>query len=474
MIKALSFYQSGMNPVAIKELRQTVKGSSQVIILNIVLVILVLAAMVYRAQSGFSPDRQGGSSLFYSIISLLGFVCSVVLPLIMYFRTGSERNSEDPDLMYLTNMTPIQIILGKYAVTVCTQVFYISLCLPFIAFSYLLKGIDVYSMAQSVGSLFLFSFLMVQAGIYFGSIPMNKSSRLRVSILFVIFFLIFGSNIFSGLLMYGIVSGSGPIFSTANYSLYLLTLAYFSGLFFVLNIAILLPPSSNRPLAPRIFLSATWLIGLFYVFFVNKSFLNTWSGNFYVMGLLSLIIATGSGDSINSRIRRQIPKSPSLKTIAFLFYNTSAGGILWSVLIIVLSLLANIFISYRNFAGPISVAIAVFAYSQVFFLITRTSDSPRFRRMSSILTFIAIAVVSAVFSFLSAIHGELELLVISPLGGLVDDDNAMVSIILFGSVALIAFLINMRTYQATVKDFFSNNRTITSPSLASDGDEQQQ
>ena len=71
-------------------------------------------------------------------LTCLGFV-----PLYAGVRLSLERNDANIDLLFVTTITPGAIIRGKYLTAMALTLLIFSACMPFITFTYLLRGIDL-------------------------------------------------------------------------------------------------------------------------------------------------------------------------------------------------------------------------------------------------------------------------------------------------------------------------------------------
>ncbi|MDE0043340.1 MAG: hypothetical protein OXT74_14975, partial [Candidatus Poribacteria bacterium] len=74
---------------------------------------------------------------------------------------ATERSVENVDLLFITNLRPWSIIWGKFLAALALTVLLYSAGMPFISFTYLLRGIDL----LSIFSLMAINFIVVAAGI---------------------------------------------------------------------------------------------------------------------------------------------------------------------------------------------------------------------------------------------------------------------------------------------------------------------
>ncbi|MBN2841812.1 MAG: hypothetical protein JXM68_01910 [Sedimentisphaerales bacterium] len=424
-----------LNPILVKELRQSVKGRGTVIIMNLVMVILLGAMLISQGNVDVLSDRAG--MMIFSIISgLLSLVCYLIIPLVLYARTSGERTLEDQDLMYITNMNPRQIILGKYATGLSLLLFYICLALPFMAFSYMFKGIDLLTILISVGSLLATSFTVVQLAVMLGAIPMKKGIGSRIGgMIFLLFF--FGRGL-AYPIMYatGGISPTGVSWGGMMTGKTILGLGLFVLMFnipiFLLNIAILCPATTDRARTLRLYLSGLWLLVLTITYFV-PDLAASWFIYFLLLSLFSLLTSLAGRDEIGIRLRRLIPQNDFRRNIAFLLFGGSAGGIIWSLLLAAVTVGAAMVCSFtqRNLGsllgGDISgklltSGLMISGYCLLTYFISRKIRMLKSYNVVPIAAFVFMMVLSLVVTIAREVVRDLPdiWLYISPLGSFAD------------------------------------------------------
>ncbi len=138
--------------------------------------------------------------------------------------------------------------------------------------------------------------------------------------------------------------------------------------------ALISPPSANRALRGRLFLVCAWLILGVVCLALTCSFLKTgghhgplalWVGGSVLLFCLQFLISINERDSWGPRVTRTIPRNRLLRTLAFLFYSGSAGGVLLSVACIGLTLLVcwywRFLFPYFSFANDLDDVLRIFA-----------------------------------------------------------------------------------------------------------------
>ena len=339
---------SRMNPIVVKELRQTSRGKFLIVILLgfLFLQLTVTGVVSFFTTSATSP----GPTLFMSLFGVLTTASGLLIPAYAGFRLAQERADANVDLLFSTALKPASIIWGKTLSSAIIATLIYSVCMPFIVMTYLLRGIDLPSAFLLTAISYFIVLLTTQGGILIGCMPANRVVKGIVGLfaLFTIFmslvngmgFFVF-QNLFSGSdLMTQLMSQRGL---WTAFGLFALCIILGIG-FFLLSTAFISPASSNRAFIPRVYLTAVWLFSLAVV--VVWSEIVGWTdpiiGWMTAMVLVfgwALGISVSERDRVGLRVRQKIPLSGVGRVFAFLFYSGSTGGFIWSSIGVVLTLL---------------------------------------------------------------------------------------------------------------------------------------
>ena len=103
------------NAVLVKDLRQAARNWS------VTGAVLLMMAIFFIVSLGFllTDEMAGrgnylGAQLFASIAGVMMAVTFIFLPIYVGIRSMTERASASADLLYITTMSPAQIIVGKF------------------------------------------------------------------------------------------------------------------------------------------------------------------------------------------------------------------------------------------------------------------------------------------------------------------------------------------------------------------------
>jgi hypothetical protein len=333
------------NPVVIKELRQGVRSWTVTGMLLLFLVVLFIASLGFLVTQSFdvSPNMGLGGSMFSTFVMILAGASVFFIPLYTGVRVAVERVEHNQDLLYVTSLSPSRIIFGKFLCSAYIAVLFFSACMPFMAFTNLLRGVDL----PTVFLILFFLFLVVCAAnmiaIFFACLPVSRPFK----VLFVIYgifqaFGIMGSLV--GISFEIMRSGVGAMMAGRDFWIGVTTAVgvglLVMGLFFVLSVALIAPPSANRALPVRIYLTVAWLFGgVLSVWWAVKTgepqILGAWVLPTFVVMVVALLVVISNNDELSLRVRRTIPQSRFQRFLAFFFYNGAAGGLVWVTTILV-------------------------------------------------------------------------------------------------------------------------------------------
>jgi hypothetical protein len=341
-----------MNPIVIKELRQAVRSWAVTGMLMLFLVVLFGATVIFLIQTSleFSSNMEVGSGAFLTFMTILTGASILFIPLYTGIRMAAERQENNNDLLYISTLSPLRIIGGKFICGAYITLLFFSACMPFMAFTNLLRGVDLPTVFFLLAYLFVVVCAVNQLAIFVACLPMGRPFKVLLALgEFVISFWIIGGVVFSSSEM--VRSGIGSMMADSTFWITAASIAGFivmvAGLFFVLSVALISPPSANRAVLPRMYITMMWLIGgvaavvwahrerqldSIFVWMVLSTFL-----------LIATLVATVSNnDQLSRRVQNRIPKFRPLRALAFLFFNGAAGGLLWVGTLTILTYLVAI------------------------------------------------------------------------------------------------------------------------------------
>ncbi len=176
-----------LNPILVKETRQALKSRQFVVTFCLVLVaswiwtILGLAILGprvhYAAHAG---------DMFYGYYAILTFPLALIVPFFAYRSLAAEQEDNTYELMSITTLSPRQIIAGKLASAVIQMLVYFSAVAPCLAFTYVLRGIDIITIGVLLYYAFFGSIGLSLVGLFAATITTVRYVQVLISVLVIL------------------------------------------------------------------------------------------------------------------------------------------------------------------------------------------------------------------------------------------------------------------------------------------------
>lgn len=174
------------NPILVKETRQALKSSQFTI--TFVLVLAACWIVTIGVVASIGPrvfySAEGGTLLawYYAVLAL---PLLVVVPLSAFRSLTAEREDNTYDLLSITTLKPRQIITGKLGSAIAQMAVYFSVIAPCLAFTYLLRGVDLPTIATLLLFTFFWSLGLCMVGILLATLTMQRFAQVFILVGFV-------------------------------------------------------------------------------------------------------------------------------------------------------------------------------------------------------------------------------------------------------------------------------------------------
>lgn len=136
-----------LNPILVKEARQALKSRQFIATFLLLLGVSWLASMLTIIAVSGENLSTSGKKLFWWYALVLSVAIFIVVPFTAFRSLQTERDQHTYEVLSVTTLKPRQILLGKLGSALVQMFIYYSALTPFIAFTYLLRGIDVPTIA---------------------------------------------------------------------------------------------------------------------------------------------------------------------------------------------------------------------------------------------------------------------------------------------------------------------------------------
>jgi len=356
--RLLNLRQWELNPVVVKELRQAVRSWAVTGMLMFFLVVLFGAMVIFLVNQSIDirENTQAGADIFSVFLVILAVASMLFIPLYVGVRMVAERQENNADLLYISTLSPLEIIFGKFVCGAYVIVLFFSACMPFLAFTNLLRGVDLPTIFLIMAFLFGAVCAANMLAIFIACLPVSRIFKLLLGLgqLIVSVYLV-GAAVAISFEMMRLGAGSmmGAVGFWETAATVACIVAMVGGLLFVLSVALISPPSANRSLLVRIYVTMIWLLsGALTVYWVwrssNASVIFAWCDISTVLLVAALAMTISDGDQLSLRVRRSVPKSRLPRVFAFPFFNGAAGGLVWVISLFAITFLVPI--GYYSFA----------------------------------------------------------------------------------------------------------------------------
>ncbi|MEZ6193864.1 MAG: hypothetical protein R3C45_21685 [Phycisphaerales bacterium] len=341
----VSWIDDRANPIVIKELRQAVQSRFIVTTLILLLILLLTTLMLYVMNTEDIGEVTGnhGAELFYIFQAMLLTTCLLFVPLYVGGRLAVERSGVTSDLLFVSTIRPSSIVWGKLLAGMIVMAMILSACAPFMVVTYLLRGIDPPTILFVIGLDILVVLAATMLAILVGAIPVSWIIKIILGLIVASQFL-WTIGFMSAVLVWemgqwGIGSRMGDWDFWAPVLSFIVCWLGGIGLLFFLTVALISPPPSNRVFPLRVYMTCAWLVSLGICLYLAHYYNDTevlciWAV-FAAFGLMaSMVCAVSERDKIGQRLRRSVPRNRLLRIPAFPLFTGAANGLVWSVLLI--------------------------------------------------------------------------------------------------------------------------------------------
>ena len=350
-----------LNPIVVKELRQAVQGKFLIVVLICFLCLQLLTVALFLTNESASESFNAGRNICRVLLGILLATGLLFVPAYTGIRLASERADANVDLLFITTLRPRSIIWGKFFAGLILTILIYSACMPFMTFTYLLRGVDLLSLFVLLALIFIVVAGSIQCAMLIGCLPANRIFKVILGIGWFWVIVTLFIPLIVIMFMPGGLLDSGIGSQLGSWKFWRGALGVLGGgaaliiLCALLSTALISPLSANRALPVRIFMTAVWLLtgGCAAIWSMEINGLQPiWLWGFINMLLFSigLFVAVSERESLGQRVRQDIPRRLLPRWLAFFFYSGAASGVAWSSLMIILTAL------------PIAAWIGVFPY----------------------------------------------------------------------------------------------------------------
>jgi hypothetical protein len=187
MEQLLDYLGDFLNPILVKEARQAMKSRQFSVTFALLLILGWIWTVGFIAYWNVSLYYQSyGVWAISAYFLVLTVPMLIVIPFATFRSLASETEDGTFELMSITTLTARQIVVGKLASAVLQMLVYYSALAPCIAFTYLLRGIDIITIGLLLTHTFLASVLLSVIGLVAATLSRSRMWQVLVSVVLII------------------------------------------------------------------------------------------------------------------------------------------------------------------------------------------------------------------------------------------------------------------------------------------------
>lgn len=369
--RRLDFLGDRVNPIVIKETRQAVRSRAVVSVLSLFIVVLLIGAMailLFDGNTTRSISEGAGWQTFLTFNSILLVVCGLFIPIYVAIRAAGDRSGVAADLLFTTTIRPASVIWGKLAAGMLVTMLLFATATPFVTVSYLLRGIDLPTIAFWLAFDTLFILLATQVAVFIAVLPTGIVIRVIMGLASMILAFYLIGSMFAAITFFGETSIAQ--FDSETW-LYILSTGGFVllgiGMIFTLSVACVAPNPSNRAFPPRLYIAVAIVLSYLLTVVVSGQIgyadvIEAWFYGWFIVILIATLVSSGERRDPGMRVlQSRLMRLRILRPIAIVFSSGCFAGLLWCALMSVLLMLGVII--FEPVANALSSSMGMYGWS---------------------------------------------------------------------------------------------------------------
>ncbi len=333
-----------LNPILVREVRQALNSRAFAITGLLALVATVLIGL---GVAWDGPQAAGkGRDVFVVSLQVLLPILLFIVPFQAFVSMRHEVTQGTVEHLLMSRLRPGQIIRGKLGAAVVQFVLYLSIFAPLLTMTFLLRGVDVPTIAYLIVMAFLFGVAACSIAVACGALS-RWPNVFRVLPFIVVVVGLGGATWGLAVALEFLARGiSSQIFDERFWwasTFILLGVAMGAFLFYLVGTAMLAHPYENRSTAFRLFAWIGTILGFAWLLFMStrpgmgRGFDATvlWGYAFSLAPSLVLfpLFAATEDLPLSPRVRTRVPRNRLLALLAAPFLPGATRGLLFTLLL---------------------------------------------------------------------------------------------------------------------------------------------
>jgi hypothetical protein len=140
----LSFLDRRVNPVLVKEVRQSVRGRFfRTAFLFALAIAWITTLLVLQEIQGSRDQANGGRVLFLWLHGIFVLTSFIIVPQLANRGMAAEQEENTFDALITSGLAPAKIVAGKIMAALVIQLLFLCAFLPFLSMGFTLYGLDI-------------------------------------------------------------------------------------------------------------------------------------------------------------------------------------------------------------------------------------------------------------------------------------------------------------------------------------------
>jgi len=353
-----------LNPILVKEARQALRSRQFTITFFLMLIAgwtwSIMGLALLGPAAYYSAE---GARMFFVYYMILAAPLVIVIPFSAYSSLASERQDRTHELVSITALDATRILTGKLSAAGLQMIIYLSALFPCLAFTYLLRGLDILTVLVAVAYASLLSLGMVMLGLLLAALAPSRQLQLLQGVAFaaglcgLLFFLL---AVMSELVELRGSPLGDPEFWMANFALGLFYVSLFA-LVFLAARAQLTMASQNRSTALRVALFLVQCVAIGWIGWASQAIEED-----IILAMIFLATAAwfacgmfivGEPSTLSPRVRRDLPRGAFGRLLATWLMPGPATGymfVLINMIVVAIMAVAMTSSDYHNLARDLA------------------------------------------------------------------------------------------------------------------------
>jgi hypothetical protein len=314
--RALEWASDYLNPILVKEARQSLKSGLFGITFGLLLLLAWGGSVFAMAAWPDAAYNAYGSWMFMMYYAFLSFFLLVIVPFGAFRSLAVEQEEKCYEVLCTTALRPWQLVSGKLGGAALQMIVYLSAVAPCIAFTYLLRGIDFPTILFFLFWLVATSLAFSMIALFLGTLSEHKFLQVLMAVVTIV------GVIIGFIINFWIVAAAlqevilGEVeFWTVNAGFFTVFATYFALAFFA-AVARVTFSSDNRSTKLRIVMLVQQVMLIGWVGYLCVAFPDASPEVGYAILIPSGIhwavmgaLMTGESPDLSFRVRRSLPQS---------------------------------------------------------------------------------------------------------------------------------------------------------------------